>query len=153
MRSRFLTLDLSRAVLSPKPLGPPAQFQPLPVQAKTDFESKVVKAEPVHVDPFPRHVNAMRKSAAKVAIVLEQVPLEETILVDDIADKSGVPRRKARIVLVLLKRHGLVREYRGGSWARLRDKYEKDEECCGMKMAPGTTTGTATSSAKATTGY
>jgi ATP-dependent DNA helicase RecQ len=62
------------------------------------------------------------EEAAKVAIVLEQVPLEETTLLDDIADKAGVPRRKARIVLVLLKRHGLVREYRGGSWERLRDK-------------------------------
>ena len=62
------------------------------------------------------------EEAAKVAIVLEQVPFEETILLDDLADKSGVARRKARIVLVLLKRHGLVREYRGGSWERLRDK-------------------------------
>jgi ATP-dependent DNA helicase RecQ len=62
------------------------------------------------------------EEAAKVAIVLEQVPIEETILLDDLADKSGVPRRKTRIVLVLLKRHGLVREYRGGSWERLRDK-------------------------------
>ena len=31
-------------------------------------------------------------------------------------------RRKTRIVLVLLKRHGIVREYRGGSWERLRDR-------------------------------
>ena len=35
---------------------------------------------------------------------------------------SGVARRKAQIVLVLLKRHGLVREHRGGSWERLRDR-------------------------------
>jgi ATP-dependent DNA helicase RecQ len=62
------------------------------------------------------------EEAAKVAIVLEQIPLEEAILLDDLADKSGVARRKARIVLVLLKRHGLVREYRGGSWERMRDK-------------------------------
>ena len=34
--SEFFSLDLSRAVLSPKPLGPPAQFQPVPVEAKTD---------------------------------------------------------------------------------------------------------------------
>ena len=27
-----------------------------------------------------------------------------------------------RIVLVLLKRHGLVREYRGGSWERLQNR-------------------------------
>jgi hypothetical protein len=32
----FLSLDLSRAVLSPKPLGPPAEFAPMPVEAKAD---------------------------------------------------------------------------------------------------------------------
>jgi hypothetical protein len=71
----FLTLDLSKAVLSPKPLGPPAQFEPVPVQAKTDFESKAVQAEPVHVDPLPRHGQAVRRSAAKVKIV--QAPAEK----------------------------------------------------------------------------
>jgi ATP-dependent DNA helicase RecQ len=60
------------------------------------------------------------EEAARVAIVLEQVPIDETVLLDDLAEKSGVPRRKTRIVLVLLKRHGLVREYRGGSWERLQ---------------------------------
>ncbi|MCC8970203.1 hypothetical protein [Bradyrhizobium brasilense] len=34
--SEFFSLDLSRAVLSPKPLGPPAQFEPVPVEAKAD---------------------------------------------------------------------------------------------------------------------
>src|SRR5205814_9058722 len=62
------------------------------------------------------------EEAARVAIVLEQVPIDETVLIDDLAEKSGVPRRKTRIVLVLLKRHGLVREYRGGSWERLQSK-------------------------------
>jgi ATP-dependent DNA helicase RecQ len=62
------------------------------------------------------------EEAARVAIVLEQVPLGETVLLDELAEKSGVARRKARIVLVLLKRHGLVREYRGGSWERLQNK-------------------------------
>jgi hypothetical protein len=32
----FLGLDLSKAVLSPKPLGPPAEFAPIPVQAKAE---------------------------------------------------------------------------------------------------------------------
>jgi ATP-dependent DNA helicase RecQ len=62
------------------------------------------------------------EEAARVAIVLEQVPLEERALLDELAEKSGVARRKARIVLVLLKRHGLVREYRGGSWERLQNR-------------------------------
>jgi ATP-dependent DNA helicase RecQ len=62
------------------------------------------------------------EEAARVAIVLEQVPIDETVLLDDLAEKSGVARRKTRIVLVLLKRHGLVREYRGGSWERLKSQ-------------------------------
>jgi ATP-dependent DNA helicase RecQ len=62
------------------------------------------------------------EEAARVAIVLEQVPLDETVLLDDLSEKSGVARRKARIVLALLKRHGLVREYRGGSWERLKSR-------------------------------
>ncbi|HEX7019816.1 MAG TPA: ATP-dependent DNA helicase RecQ [Gemmatimonadaceae bacterium] len=62
------------------------------------------------------------EEAARVAIVLEQVPIGDTVLLDELAEKSGVARRKSRIVLVLLKRHGLVREYRGGSWERLRDR-------------------------------
>jgi ATP-dependent DNA helicase RecQ len=57
--------------------------------------------------------------AAHVALVLEQIPPGETVLLDDLAEQSGVARRKARIVMVLLKRHGLVREYRGGSWERI----------------------------------
>jgi len=33
---QFLGLDLSTAVLSPKRLGPPTQFQPFPVEASTE---------------------------------------------------------------------------------------------------------------------
>src|SRR5581483_5857433 len=62
------------------------------------------------------------EEAARVAIVLEQYPIGERVALDELVEKSGVARRKARIVLALLKRHGLVREYRGGSWERLRDK-------------------------------
>jgi ATP-dependent DNA helicase RecQ len=62
------------------------------------------------------------EEAARVAIVLEQVPLAETAKLDDLAEKSGVARRKSRIVLALLKRHGLVREYRGGAWERLQSR-------------------------------
>jgi ATP-dependent DNA helicase RecQ len=62
------------------------------------------------------------EEAARVAIVLEQFPIGERVALDDLSEKSGVARRKARIVLVLLKRHGLAREYRGGSWERLRDR-------------------------------
>jgi ATP-dependent DNA helicase RecQ len=62
------------------------------------------------------------EEAAKVALMLEQYPLGERVELDELVDRSGVARRKARIVLVLLKRHGLVREHRGGGWERLQDR-------------------------------
>src|SRR5882724_7543970 len=34
--AEFLGLDLSRAALSPKPLGPPSQFVPVQLEARTD---------------------------------------------------------------------------------------------------------------------
>ena len=61
------------------------------------------------------------QEAARVAIVVEQPPLRTPVPLGDRADASGVPGRKARITLILLKRHGLVREHRGGSWERLAD--------------------------------
>jgi ATP-dependent DNA helicase RecQ len=62
------------------------------------------------------------EEAARAALVLERVPLGDRILLDDLAQQSGVARRKAKIVLVLLKRHELVREYRGGAWERLSEQ-------------------------------
>lgn len=58
--------------------------------------------------------------AAKVALALEKYPLDEPVLLTDITDITEVPQRKAKIVFALLKRHGLVREHRGGRWQRLR---------------------------------
>ena len=40
----FLGLDLSRAVLSPKPLGPPAQFVPGPLDVTADRGSEATQA-------------------------------------------------------------------------------------------------------------
>jgi ATP-dependent DNA helicase RecQ len=62
------------------------------------------------------------EEAAKVAIVLEHYPTNTPVPLDEIANQSGVPRRKARIVFTLLKRHGMVREHRGGSWERLGER-------------------------------
>src|SRR5436305_1457622 len=55
----FFSLDLKKAVLSPKPLGPPARFEQVQVQAKADFDSKPVQTRAVHV-------TAMPKAAAKI---------------------------------------------------------------------------------------
>ena len=85
----FLALDLSKAALSPKPLGPPAQFEPRQSEAKTDPESngaqvdaaptpvgavpKHVDAAPVHVHAVPKHVNAAPRGTAKTRIVHTRV--------------------------------------------------------------------------------
>jgi len=61
----FLTLDLSKAVLSPKPLGPRAHFEPMRAEAKTEPQSKAVRVEtaPVQVDAQPKAVYVASKSA------------------------------------------------------------------------------------------
>src|SRR5687768_3141197 len=66
------------------------------------------------------------EEAARVALVLERIPLGERVQLDDLAQQSGVPRRKTKIVLVLLKRHGLAREYRGNEWERTSDQRMTD---------------------------
>jgi ATP-dependent DNA helicase RecQ len=60
------------------------------------------------------------EEATKVAIVMEQQAEREPVALNDVADQSGVARRKARIVLTLLKRHGVLREHRGNLWERLK---------------------------------
>ena len=40
----YFGLDLSRAVLSPRPLGPATEFAPVPLEAKTDRDSEGVPA-------------------------------------------------------------------------------------------------------------
>jgi ATP-dependent DNA helicase RecQ len=57
--------------------------------------------------------------AARVARIVNEIPEGQRMAIDDVAASSGVAKRKARIVLTLLKREGAVREYRGGSWERL----------------------------------
>jgi len=54
----FLSLDLSRAVLSPKPLGPAAQFAPFPVEAGSDRDSVAPQAR-AETKPAP-HVHVAR---------------------------------------------------------------------------------------------
>jgi hypothetical protein len=65
----FLGLDLSRAVLSPKPLGPPAEFAPVPVEAKADrapahvADVRQPKIRPAHVARENRHAAAHTRLA------------------------------------------------------------------------------------------
>jgi hypothetical protein len=87
----FFSLDLPKAVFSPKRLGPPAQFEPVRVQAKTDFQSK-----PVHTTPI--HVNAMPKAAAKIRTV--QARAEKPPASGIAHARAERPRAPARTKLV-----------------------------------------------------
>jgi len=57
----FLRLDLSKAVLSPKPLGPPAEFAPIVVEAKEETKGDHTGENAAEVVP------AASKVAPKVA--------------------------------------------------------------------------------------
>jgi hypothetical protein len=58
----LLGLDLAKAVLSPKRLGPETEFAPVPIEARTD--RKQVKTERVVVPKVAERKNAARKSSA-----------------------------------------------------------------------------------------
>ncbi len=58
------------------------------------------------------------REAAAVARVVNGLEEGERMSTEDIADAAETARRKTRIVLTLVKRHGGVREYRGGEWER-----------------------------------
>jgi ATP-dependent DNA helicase RecQ len=58
------------------------------------------------------------EEAAAVARALNSLESGARVPLDELAAMAGVPRRKARIVLTLLKRHSAMREHRGGHWER-----------------------------------
>jgi hypothetical protein len=69
----FFGLDLSKAVLSPKRLGPTAEFAPVPVEARTDAKRNV--AEP-KADP-PSVVRTTRVTAPVEKPRVTQVHVEK----------------------------------------------------------------------------
>jgi hypothetical protein len=60
----FFSLDLSRAVLSPKPLGPATQFAPFPVEAESDRDGTAPQAR-AETKPAPR-VRVARAGTAQL---------------------------------------------------------------------------------------
>jgi len=85
----FLNLDLSQAVLSPKRLGPPTEFAPVAVEARTD--AKQVAAEPNAGD---RPI--VRTARVKAARVVKPAPLVRQA-------QAAKPRGAARTKVV--RRH------------------------------------------------
>ena len=52
----FFGLDLSKAVLSPKPLGPATQFEPVRIEARTERASPAAPVRVARVTPAKTHV-------------------------------------------------------------------------------------------------
>jgi hypothetical protein len=67
----FLNLDLSKAVLSPKPLGPPSQFEPVRIEARTE-RANPAPARAAHVSSGKARVAQQRaqkpRGAARVQL-------------------------------------------------------------------------------------
>jgi hypothetical protein len=59
----FLSLDLSKALLSPKPLGPEARFEPVPVEASSDHA--VAAVQPEAKPDVPRAIATERVHVAR----------------------------------------------------------------------------------------
>jgi hypothetical protein len=87
----FLGLDLSRAVLSPKPLGPTAEFAPVPVEAQADRRSEGARAQ---MEP-----KAEPKAEPKIAVREVRVAHVRKLHVADVRavkPRAAVPTRMAR---------------------------------------------------------
>ncbi|MGM4893875.1 hypothetical protein [Tardiphaga sp. 839_C3_N1_4] len=62
----YLLLDLQKAVLSPKLLGPPASFEQVQIQAKADAKANV-KADPAKAAPRVARTQAVKPVAQRAA--------------------------------------------------------------------------------------
>ncbi|MGJ5134467.1 hypothetical protein [Bradyrhizobium oligotrophicum] len=65
----FLKLDLSKAVLSPEPLGPEAHFEPVPIEAKSDRPAVAVRSaiDPDERSGIPRAIASRRAHGTRTA--------------------------------------------------------------------------------------
>ncbi|WGS22563.1 MULTISPECIES: hypothetical protein [unclassified Bradyrhizobium] len=77
----FFSLDLSKAVLSPKRLGPPAQFEPVPVEANSDRSANgptpQANAEPKVEDTKVAPQKAVRTARVTATRVEKKAPVEK----------------------------------------------------------------------------
>ena len=80
----FLTLDLSRAVLSPKPLGPATQFEPVQIEARAD-----------RVSPEP----SARAAPAKTNVAKTRVTKTDLTKTEVVHQRAEKPRGAARTKL------------------------------------------------------
>lgn len=70
----FLHLDLSKAVLSPKPLGPETQFAPVRIEAKSGNSAPVAAVQPLPPRKVAAHVSVPKTRIAQTRIVDHRRP-------------------------------------------------------------------------------
>ncbi|WP_300212775.1 hypothetical protein [Bradyrhizobium sp.] len=96
----FLNLDLSKAVLSPAPLGPATSFTPGPLDVRVDRGNKATQADAeLVVDPkaVPAEtVHAESKSAANVEPAHRVAPRMH--LAHGRAERAAAPRKPRALV-------------------------------------------------------
>jgi hypothetical protein len=87
----FLTLDLSKAVLSPSPLGPPAAFEPVAVMAGGGQANEPTSSEP----KWAR--DDLKAAPKKIAVQRVDVPRDNLAHASRLAHvRNGEPRGTAR---------------------------------------------------------
>jgi hypothetical protein len=95
--SEFLNLDLSKAVLSPKRLGPETQFAPVGVEAKTDGAQTEADTS-VWPAPPARKVHVARTHVAKPSVEKRHIEKPSA------EPQHAAARSNARVRLA--RRHG-----------------------------------------------
>ncbi len=94
---QFLGLDLSQAVLSPKPLGPAAEFAPVPVQASADRGGEGAqagaepKAEPKIIVHEPRIVVHKTRVAHQTCVAHPRAAKPRGEALTKLAHRHGNP--------------------------------------------------------------
>jgi hypothetical protein len=91
----FLRLDLSKALLSPKPLGPPSEFAPIAVEARGDHRSEGAQAR---AEP----------TAGSRIVKTKRIVVPTTSVAHMHAEKPSVHAEKTRgaVRTKLARRHG-----------------------------------------------
>jgi hypothetical protein len=102
--SEILGLDLPTAVLSPKPLGPTAQFAPVAIEDASGDAGHQARAEPSSVpDSSTAEASALDKTAADNNVA-EKAAGRARIRTAMVVAHAEKPRGEARVKLA--KRHG-----------------------------------------------
>ena len=72
----LLTLDLSKAVLSPKRIGPPTEFAPVAVQARTDARQAFSESKPAPRKPPVAQVRVEKPREVARSSAVRRNPLD-----------------------------------------------------------------------------